>query len=71
MLGAVKGILLIALLALLVADSIVVGKWAEQLERTVELQDARIKQLEQSELQMRGWFQPPDTVFVERKGEGI
>ena len=44
---------------------------ASKIDRTVELQDARIKQLEQSELQMRGWFQPPDTVFVERKGEGI
>ena len=53
----VRGIVLVlALFALL-------GK-IEKAERTVALQEERIKGLEQSELQMRGQWQPPDTVFI-------
>jgi len=35
-----------------------------RLELAAELQEERIKGLEQSELQMRGQWQPPDTVFI-------
>lgn len=57
---------LVGTLVWLVVFSFIDGNRITNLRRTVKLQAAQIEALEASELQMRGWFQPPDTVYVER-----
>ena len=56
--------LLVGVLVWLILFSFIDGQRISNLSRTVALQEERIKGLEQSELQMRGQWQPPDTVFI-------
>ena len=56
--------LLVGVLVWLILFSFIDGQRISNLSRTAALQEARIEGLEQSELQMRGQWQPPDTVFI-------